>query len=364
VKIKSIETQLASLPILKGAWGDAIYRTTHIELMVVDVTTDNGFTGTGYTYTSGVGTTALKAILDRDVIPHLIGAEVAPRAIFHQCNTRLYWIHRGGASTMALSALDIALWDLVAKEARLPLTKVLGGQLHDRLPAYASGINLYMSLDELVDQVKGWVASGRRAFKVKVGKPEIEEDVERLTKLKEIVGRRPLMVDANQGWDLPKAMRAINAYQHLSLHWVEEPLQSDDVVGHQRLRQSVSTPIATGENVYTLHQFNDFLSRGAMDYIQADLCRVGGITPFLEIAALARAWNVPLAPHFMMEITGQVLCCLPNAHILEDIDGGSLTDLKAIVDPIRIVDGYYTPPQKIGHGIEFDRAYLKQNAIT
>jgi L-alanine-DL-glutamate epimerase-like enolase superfamily enzyme len=364
VKIKSVETQLAKLPILKGVWGDAIYRTTHIEMMVLDLTTDTGLTGTGFTYTSGVGTTALKAIVDRDLTPHVLGAEVSPRALWHQCNSRLYWISRGGASTTALAALDIALWDLVAKEARLPLTKILGGPLHECLPAYASGINLHMSVDEFVAQVSGWLSDGFRAFKVKVGKPDIEEDVERLIKLRKVMGRHPLMVDANQGWDLPTATRAINAFEPLSLHWVEEPLQADDVVGHQRLKQAVRTPLAIGENIYTIQQFNDFLSRGAVDYVQADLCRVGGITPYLEIAALARAWNVPLAPHFMMEITGQVLCCLPNAHILESIDGGSLADLRAITEPIRIVDGYYVPPQRIGHGIEFDRAYLKTHRLV
>jgi L-alanine-DL-glutamate epimerase-like enolase superfamily enzyme len=296
--------------------------------------------------------------------PHVLGAEVSPRALWHQCNSRLYWISRGGASTTALAALDIALWDLVAKEARLPLTKILGGPLHKRLPAYASGVNLHLSVDELVAQLSGWLSDGFRAFKVKVGKPDVEEDVERLIKLREITERHPLMVDANQGWDLPTATRAINAFEPLSLHWVEEPLQADDVVGHQRLKQAVRTPLAIGENIYTIQQFNDFLSRGAVDYVQADLCRVGGITPYLEIAALARAWNVPLAPHFMMEITGQVLCCLPNAHILESIDGGSLADLRAITEPIRIVDGYYVPPQRIGHGIEFDRAYLKTHRLV
>jgi L-alanine-DL-glutamate epimerase-like enolase superfamily enzyme len=294
----------------------------------------------------------------------VLGAEVSPRALWHQCNSRLYWISRGGASTTALAALDIALWDLVAKEARLPLTKILGGPLHKRLPAYASGINLHLSVDELVAQLSGWLSDGFRAFKVKVGKPDVEEDVERLIKLREITERHPLMVDANQGWDLPTATRAINAFEPLSLHWVEEPLQADDVVGHQRLKQAVRTPLAIGENIYTIQQFNDFLSRGAVDYVQADLCRVGGITPYLEIAALARAWNVPLAPHFMMEITGQVLCCLPNAHMLESIDGGSLADLRVITEPIRILDGYYVPPQRIGHGIEFDRAYLKTHRLV
>jgi len=139
----------------------------------------------------------------------------------------------------------------------------------------------------------------------------------------------------------------------------------DDIDGHARLRQLVRSPIAIGENVYTLQQFNQYLARGACDFVQADIVRVGGITPYLEVAALARAWNVPLAPHFMMELTGQVLCCLPNSYILENIDGGSLTDLRALVRPFKIVDGWFTPPADVlGHGIEFDREALKRHAVA
>ena len=364
MKIASVETRLASLPLPHGPWGDTIHHVTHIEILVTDVTTDTGLVGTGFTHTSGVGGTTLRAVLQRDVAPFVLGAEVAPRPLWHRTWKHLHDLGGGGVSTTALAALDIALWDLVAKEAKQPLTAVLGGRQHDRMLAYASGINLNKSLDELLDQVRGWLASGFKAFKIKVGKPEIEEDVERLTKVRELVGRRPLMVDANQGWDIGKAARAIRAYEPLDPHWIEEPLLCDDVEGHARLRRLVRSPIAIGENVYTIHQFNDYLARGACDFVQADLCRVGGITPYLDVAALARAWNVPLAPHFMMELTGQVLCCLPNAHILENIDGGSLTDLGALARPIRIVDGYFTPTAAIGHGLEFDRAHLDRHAVT
>jgi L-alanine-DL-glutamate epimerase-like enolase superfamily enzyme len=363
LRIKSVSTVLASLPLAGEGWGDAISRTTHIDMIVTDVTTDTGLVGTGFSHTSGVGSTAIKALIDREIAPFVIGAEASPRGLWHRTWMHVHWMGGGGVSTMALAALDIALWDLVAKECKQPLTTILGGQCQDRVLAYASGINLHKSAEEVVEQVRGWKANGFRAFKVKVGKPDIEEDVERLTKVREAAGRLPVMIDANQGWDLAKAMRAINAYQHLSPYWVEEPLLADDVVGHARLKQLVRSPIAIGENVYTIQQFNDFLTRGACDYVQADICRVGGITPFLEIAALARAWNVPVAPHFMMELSGQILCCLPNGHILEHIDGGSLTELSALTEPMRIVDGYFTPPKRIGHGIEFDRAYLKKHAI-
>jgi L-alanine-DL-glutamate epimerase-like enolase superfamily enzyme len=248
----------------------------------------------------------------------------------------------GGVTTTALAALDIALWDLTAKEVGKSLVALLG-PVRERVLAYASGINLNKSEPELALQVRGWRAAGFKAFKIKIGKPEIEEDVERLTKVREVAGRLPVMVDANQGWDIGRAERAIHALEPQGPYWIEEPLLADDVEGHARLRARVRTPIAIGENVYTLQQFNHFLARGACDFVQADVVRVGGITPYLEIAALARAFGVPLAPHFMMELSGQLLCCLPHGHILESIDGGSLTDLGALSEPIRIEDGHFTP---------------------
>ena len=364
MKITAVNSQLARLPLQYGEWGDTFHRVTHIEIIVTDVTTDTGLTGTGFSHTSGVGGLTLKSLIDRDLGPFVIGREVAPRPLWHECWNHVRDLGAGGFTTTAMAAIDIALWDLLAKEVGKPLTHILGGKCREKVLTYASGINLNKSADELVDQVKGWKKDGFKAFKVKVGKPEIDEDVERLTKVREVAGRLPVMVDANQGWNIGHAARAINAYQHLSPHWIEEPMLADDIDGHAKLRQLVTSPIAIGENVYTIQQFNQYLARDACDFIQADIVRVGGITPYLDIAGLARAWNVPLAPHFMMELTGQVLCCLSNGYILENIDGGSLTDLRALTIPFKIVDGYYTPPTRPGHGIEFDRAYLKQHAVT
>jgi L-alanine-DL-glutamate epimerase-like enolase superfamily enzyme len=363
VRIEAVTTQLARLPLPGGGWADAIQNVTHIDVIVTDVTTDTGLVGTGFSYTSGTGSLALKAMLDHDIAPFVIGRPAAPRALWHKCWHHLHNMGGGGVTTTALAALDIALWDLAAKEAGKSLVALLG-PCRERILAYASGINLNKSLAELVDQVQGWRAAGFKAFKIKVGKPDLAEDVERLTRVREVAGRLPVMVDANQGWDIGTAARAINALAPLSPHWVEEPLLADDVEGHARLRRLVPSPIAIGENVYTIQQFNHFLARGACDFVQADVVRVGGITPYLEIAALARAWNVPLAPHFMMELSGQLLCCLPNGYILESIDGGSLTDLGALAEPITIRDGYFTPPHKPGHGIELDGDHLAAHALA
>ena len=365
MRIEEVKTRLASLPLPRGPWGDTIHHVTHIEIILVEITADNGVAGTGLSHTSGVGGSAIKALIEHDLTPFVLGKEAAPRALWQPCWQHVHDMGGGGVSTTALGAIDIALWDLLAKSVGLPLTAVLGGKVRDKVQAYASGINLNKPLDVLLGQVEGWLADGYTAFKVKVGKPEIEEDVERLTKVRERIGRLPLMVDANQGWSFAHATRAIRAFEPLAITWVEEPLLCDDIAGYGRLRQIAPCPIAGGENVYTLHQFQQYMAAGGLDFVQADLVRVGGITPYLEIAALARAYNLPMAPHFMMELSGQVLCTLANGHILENIDGGSLTDLKALrPGAAGIVDGWFTPGEKPGHGLEFDLDTFARHAVT
>ncbi len=365
--IREVKTRHASLPLPRGPWGDTIHHVTHIEIILVEVIADNGLAGTGVSHTSGVGGASIRALIEKDLAPFVIGKEAAPRALWQPCWDHVHDMGGGGVSTTAMAPIDIALWDLLAKAANLPLTTMLGGKVRDKVLAYASGINLNKSLDALLDQVRGWFADGYRAVKVKVGKPDIEEDVERLSKIRELIGNRPLMVDANQGWTFAHAARAIKAFEPLSVYWVEEPLLCDDVEGYGRLRRLGQMPIAGGENVYTIQQFQHYLAVGGIDFVQADLVRVGGITPYMEIAALARAHNLPMAPHFMMEISGQVLCTLANGHIVENIDGGSLGDLGALKvedDAPAIVDGYFRPSMKPGHGLTFDLDAFERHKVS
>lgn len=359
MRIESVTTRLARLPIQGPHWGDTFHHVTHIEYCITEVRTDTGLSGIGFTHTSGVGGSTIKHLLDVDLGPHLIGTEAAPRPVWHKGWRHLRDLGGGGFTTMALAAVDIALWDIAAKDAGKPLVDYLG-MVRPRIWAYASGINLNRPLDELLDQVRNWKAKGYTAFKVKVGKPDVAEDVERLTRIREIVGGLPLMVDANQGWDIGEAVRRINAYQHLAPYWIEEPMLADDIDGHGRLRGLVRSPIGIGENVYTIGQWNQYFARGAVDYVQADICRVGGITPYLDIASLARGWGLPLAPHFVMELSAQLLCCLPNGHVLEDVEGGSFTDLLCLAEPTPVREGWFAPRRDVpGHGIVFDEDYLR-----
>jgi L-alanine-DL-glutamate epimerase-like enolase superfamily enzyme len=242
MRIEAVATQLVRLP-LRDAWRDAIQDVTHIELVVTDVTTETGLVGAGFAYTGGVGGRTLKAMLQHDIAPFVIGRPASPRGLWHKCWHHLHNLGGGGITTTALAALDIALWDLAAKETGRSLVTLLG-PVRARILAYASGINLNKSEAELALQVRGWRAAGFKAFKIKVGKPEIEEDVERLARVREIAGRLPVMVDANQGWDIGWAERAIHALESQGPYWIEEPLLADDVDGHARLRQRVQSPIA------------------------------------------------------------------------------------------------------------------------
>jgi L-alanine-DL-glutamate epimerase-like enolase superfamily enzyme len=359
MKIREVQSSTYSVP-LKNPWGDQTHKVTHIELVISEVKTDNGLTGTGFSYSVGVGAKAIQTFIDWYLAPKLIGSEVAPQVVWKKAWKEAHDAGGGGISTMALSAIDIALWDLAAKNQNRSLVDLLG-QCRPSIPAYGSGVNLNLTYSELEEQVRRWLDQGYSAVKIKVGKPELAEDAERLALVRRLIGpHRKFMVDANQGWDITSAVHAVKAYEPFNLYWIEEPLLSDDIQGHARLRKLINTPIAIGENVYTKYQFNEYLAQGACDFVQADVIRVGGITPYLEIASLAEAWNVPMAPHFMLEITGQLLCCIPNARILEDVEGGSLHELGVLQNEVRVQNGKFIPPTEPGHGIVFNWDVLKQ----
>src|SRR5690606_27766212 len=177
------------------------------------------------------------------------------------------------------------------------------GRRHEQLPVYGSGVNLHYTLDELVAQVSRWVDAGHRAVKIKVGKPDLAEDLDRLAAVRAVLGPdRRLLVDANQRWDLETATSAVNAMVAHDIGWIEEPLRADDLAGHAELRRRIGVPIALGENLHTRYRFREYIEAGAVDVVQPNIIRVGGITPFLDIAELARARGVGLAPHLLPEL--------------------------------------------------------------
>ncbi len=360
-RIDEIGISLARVPLPQGPWGDQIHQVTDIEVTVVDLRAENGLVGTGFSHTSGMGARTIGA-LAHELVPTLIGQRVSPRALWNRAYRYVHDIGGAGVTTHAISAFDIAAWDLLGKSLGVNIVDLIG-RVRDAVPLYGSGINLNLTVEEVIDQVQRWRAEGYAAAKVKVGKPDLEEDVERLSRIREAVGAFPLAVDANQGWNYPQAVRAFSRFEQFDLLWVEEPLPSDDIPGHARLAREVRTPIGLGENVYTVDQFVQYFEGGAVDFVQADLGRVGGITGYLDIAAAARTRNLPMTPHFVMELSASLLAAVPNISYAEMTDGGTWADLGIFSVTGETRNGFYIPPTAPGHGLVLDRDYLAAHRI-
>lgn len=302
-RIDSIETYVLRVPLAKPV-ADSIYFRTHWHIPVVEIRTDDGLTGTGY---SGVwtGEELILQAIDGHLAPTLIGADAS---LIGQLWQTLYWspshwVGRAGIVHMALGMVDIALWDLAAQRAGQPLWKMLGGT-HATLDTYnTNGGWLNFTLDELVEDMCAMVAEGWTKLKMKVGGPDPAADRERVAKVREALPAHvSLMVDVNQRWDLQRARAMAESLHSMGVAWIEEPLHPDDTAGHAELVRHSRVPIALGENLYNLESFAGFLRAGAVDIVQVDVTRVAGITEWLRIAHLAAGlgrWVVPHAGDMM-----------------------------------------------------------------
>jgi L-alanine-DL-glutamate epimerase-like enolase superfamily enzyme len=340
---------------LREPWQSSGHTITIFELITARLRTDTGQEGVGWAFTVGAGGTAIAVFLRDDLLPAAAGLDPA---LVERAWTTLHGTVRdaapGGLALLGLSAVDVALWDLKAQAAGEPLHRLLGGS-RDRAQAYGSGINLNLEIPDLLAQFRRWRGRGFRAFKMKVGSEDPRRDLDRVRAVREEIGPEPiLMLDANQKWTAGEAAQRIRAFEPYDPYWIEEPLPAEDVAGHAWLRAQVGCPIALGENVFSPAAFNEFLRHDAVDVVQPDVARVGGITPFLKIAHLAEAYGIPTAPHLVLELSGQLCCAIRHASMIEDLDGGNLTELGALEEPICTADGYFTPSARPGHGVRFN----------
>lgn len=330
------------------------------ELVTVRLTDAEGAEGVGYTYTVGRNGGAVMDTLAREIVELTLG-EDADRieALWQKLWWALHYGGRGGPTVLALSAFDMALWDLKARRAGLPLWKLLGG--HDpRVTCYAGGIDLDLSTDDLLKQTEGNLERGFRAIKMKVGRPKLSEDVARIAAMREHLGDGfPLMVDANMKWTADQAIRAARAFRAYDLTWLEEPIPPDDMAGHARVVREGGVPIATGENLRTLWDFRHLIASGGVTFPEPDVTNCGGVTPFMKIAHLAEAFNLPVTSHGAHDVTVHLLAACPNGQYLE-AHGFGLE--RYIEHPLVLEDGRAVAPDRPGHGIVFDWAGLEKLA--
>lgn len=294
---------------------------TEVVFLFAEITTEQGHSGIGFSYSKRAGGPAQYAHA-KEVAEGIIGED--PNDI-GKIYTKLLWagasVGRSGVATQALAAIDIALYDLKAKRAGLPLAKLLGSY-RDSVQTYnTSGGFLNATLDEVKERATRSIDEGIGGIKIKVGLPDSKEDLRRVAGVREHIGWDvPLMVDANQQWDRATALRMGRQLEEFNLIWIEEPLDAYDFEGHAHLAQVLDTPIATGEMLASVAEHKGLINANSCDIIQPDAPRVGGITQFLRLAALADERGLGLAPHFAMEIHLHLAAAYPREPWVEHFD--------------------------------------------
>ena len=339
---------------------DAIQSFVTQETPFVRIRCADGSEGTGYSYTIGSGGSSVVALLRDHLAPRLIGRD--PSLVEQIWRDLLFATHAtsvGAITSLALAAVDTALWDWRCRRDGQPLWRAAGGA-QSSVPVYTTeGGWLHLSPDDLVRESLLAQQQGFKGAKLKVGKPRLSDDLARLRAVREAVGDGfEIMVDANQCFTLGEALRRAPHYAELAIAWFEEPLPADDLGGHARLAAQATLPIAVGESLYSPGQFGDYVRQQACHIVQVDVARIGGITPWLKVAHLAEACNLAVAPHFLMELHVSLTTAVPNGAWLEYIP-----QLDAVASSrVQISAGRAVPPESPGLGIEWDWPEIQRRA--
>ena len=359
-RITGVELRMVELePQVKRV--DAIQSFVSQETPLLTIHDSDGGCGTGYSYTIGTGGRSVMALLEHTLAPALIGKD--PDRIEGIWWDLLFLTHAtavGAITSLALAAIDTALWDRRCRRAGLPLWKVTGGA-RDRIRLYSTeGGWLHLETSALVEDALAVKDKGFSGSKLKIGRERLSEDASRLAAVREAVGDAyDLMADANQGFALSEAVRRGTMLEEHRIGWFEEPLPADDLQSHVELSRRLAVPVAVGESLYSLSQFKDYLVAGAAQIVQVDVARIGGITPWLKTAHLAQAHNVMVCPHFLMELHLPLVCGVHNAAWLEYIPQLD----KVIGEGIRIENGHAFPSEAPGLGIDWDWDAIRKMEI-
>ncbi len=363
VKIVSVEAKAYRLPLAEP-WISAKYRITHHELVRTLITTDTGLVGTGWCTTIGVGGLAISTLVNAYLALLLKGEDALNNErIWEQLWQDLHFAGPSGLSTLAIATIDIALWDLRAQYARLPLWQLLGG-MRETVPVYASAVNLHLAEDELLAQVERQLSEGYSVFKLKIGRKDSAEDVARVRAVRQLIGdQRTLMLDANQRWSAGDAVRLCRELSAFNPAWIEEPILSDDIAGHAHVRNAGGVPVAIGEQLGNRFDFWNYVRAEAADILQPNVWKVGGITEWLKIAHMAQVANLSIAPHNALELSAHLVAAVPNATMVENIEGGNLADFGIVQKAPEVHNATIILPHTPGHGIVFDEDALAQHLL-
>ena len=364
MRIEAVTPFILHVPVTGAQIADSTHTVSHWGVVGARIDVQGGLCGYGYTGTHAhlASDRLIARCIETCLAPLLIGEDPSDIARLWQAIARhpaLQWVGRAGITTLAHAAIDIALWDLKAKAAQMPLWKLLGGRVHEKVRAYNTDIGwLSLSEDALIRGALGAVQEGFSGVKIKVGTTP-ERDLKRLAAVRKAVGDQvTLAIDGNGKWDLPTCRRFCRAAQDLDVYWFEEPLWHDDVKGHAQLARSTSIPIALGEQLYTTDAFAEFFAQQAIHWVQPDVTRMAGITEVLRVCDMAHALRLPVAPHAgdMSQVHVHLAYAHPAIAELEYIPW--IKD--CFTDPASVVAGSFKLPQQPGAGTTPTPAALQQ----
>jgi len=360
MKITRIHTQIVRLPADEPlAGGPAVAGATR-DFVALQVGTDAGIEGLGVTFFGGALTGALKAAVDALGALTIGEDPLRIEAIVNKLRAASGNCGPGGIFTLALSAIDIALWDIKGKALNQPLSKLVGG-CHERVPTYASGALMRtFTLEHVANAGQKLVANGFRQMKMQLALPgdtSPEREVERARVIREAVGESTdLMCDINQRWDVRQAISIGKRVEQYHLFWLEDVVAHDDYPGLARVADALDTPVAGGEYVYGAVPFRHMLEARSVDIVMIDLVRAGGITQWLKIAGMAEAYNLPVVSHLLPEIHVHLIAAIPHGLTVEYMPWSARL-FEEVPVPVK---GELTVPDKPGLGLKFDQAALKR----
>jgi L-alanine-DL-glutamate epimerase-like enolase superfamily enzyme len=355
--IKDVRVTLLQMP-----WGDPDWIKGHAlgpdrRLLVVDIETAGGITGMGYLFHFRDGLHTIARFFEESITPRVIGKDAtAIEAIWKELWTATTTYGRGGIAAMAMSALDIALWDAVGKRANLPLHR-LWGSYRTKIPIYGSGCFRGAGGDGMIEKAKAYVAQGYKAIKMQVAHVHsLHDDHKNVRRMREALGPDiDIMIDVNMGWDAATSITMGRKFEEYDIYWLEEPVPADDFAGYQRIAAALDMRIVGGETHFTRYDLRPFFINPCLPILQPDPMR-GGMTDLRKIATLADTWGVQIAPHLFPELNVHLLASIPNGIWAEQM--GLLDDLW--VHPPDIADGFITAPERPGHGLAFKDGVRKE----
>lgn len=355
LKITGLEVEAFTVPYDKPI-GSSLGTYTGVDWVVVHLRTADGPSGLGFTMSlDPKGGRAVRAFLETDLADMVVGKDaLAPEALWHDLWNPLKSRMRGGIGPQALSAIDIACWDIVAKAANMPLHRLLGGY-RSKVPVYGSGGWVTLSDAELVAECQSFANLGISAYKMKIGLPK---DRDRVGLLRREMGDDfTIYVDANQRFNVREAVETSRWLADLGVAWFEEPVIADSIDDLAAVAQQSQVPVAAGENAYMRWEFREICERRAASYLQPDVVRCGGITEFMKIAHLADAYNLSLTSHLIHELHVSLVGAVSSGYLVEYMD---FFKENPFTREFSAKDGHLTVPDTPGHGVEFDRKILKK----